>query len=364
MAAIQVQDRAGVEKNTAALNPSSISYEDTVLPTSPEEATSENKPEVESKKVSAGDKEREKSTEEKKTPKDKPCEHNSQEHSDEQKDSCEDNSKPESEAEVKDTPKADENRKNKTEEAKRKKNEAADRKNYENQVESKVVEPPSEQIEAVTKIQDVTQPLKQEVKDDHKEATSENKPEVESKKVSAGDKEREKSTEEKKTPKDKPCEHNSQEHSDEQKDSCEDNSKPESEAEVKDTPKADENRKNKTEEAKRKKNEAADRKNYENQVESKVVEPPSEQIEAVTKIQDVTQPLKQEVKDDHSGTQLKSLEAKPEEKTEATLAPTVIAPEDNMQTTHAGPRYGTSISVQNEHGEMHHVTPTVALMKG
>ncbi|KAL5011201.1 hypothetical protein ScPMuIL_011716 [Solemya velum] len=65
-----------------------------------------------------------------------------------------------------------------------------------------------------------------------------------------------------------------------------------------------------------------------------------------------------------SGTQLKSLEAKPEEKNEATLAPTVIAPEDNMQTTHAGPRYGTSISVQNEHGEMHHVTPTVALMKG
>ncbi|KAL5011230.1 hypothetical protein ScPMuIL_011689 [Solemya velum] len=124
-----------------------------------------------------------------------------------------------------------------------------------------------------------------------KEATSENKPEVESKKVSA---------EEKKTPKDKPCEHNSQEHSDEQKDSCEDNSKPESEAEVKDTPKADENRKNKTEEAKRKKNQAADRKNYENQVESKVVEPPSEQIEAVTKIQDVTQPLKQEMKDDHS----------------------------------------------------------------
>ncbi|KAL5015597.1 hypothetical protein ScPMuIL_007319, partial [Solemya velum] len=63
------------------------------------------------------------------------------------------------------------------------------------------------------------------------------------------------------------------------------------------------------------------------------------------------------------GTQLKSLEAKPEEKTEATLAPTVIAPEDNMQTIHAGPRYSASISVQNEHGEMHHVTPTVALMK-
>ncbi|KAL5020779.1 hypothetical protein ScPMuIL_002140 [Solemya velum] len=146
-------DRAGVEKNTAALNPSSISHEDTVLPTSPEEATSENKPEVESKKVSAGDKEREKSTEEKKSPKDKPCEHKSQEHSDEQKDSCEDNYKPEPEAEVKDTPKADENRKNKTEEEKRKKTETADRKNNENQVESKVVEPPSEQIE----IQGVTQ---------------------------------------------------------------------------------------------------------------------------------------------------------------------------------------------------------------
>ncbi|KAL5015630.1 hypothetical protein ScPMuIL_007288, partial [Solemya velum] len=79
---------------------------------------------------------------------------------------------------------------------------------------------------------------------------------------------------------------------------------------------------------------------------------------------DVTQPLKQEVKDDHSGTQLKSLEAKPEEKTEATLAPSVIAPEDNMQTIHAGPRYGASISVQNEHGEMHHGIQTVALMKG
>ncbi|KAL5017764.1 hypothetical protein ScPMuIL_005152, partial [Solemya velum] len=63
------------------------------------------------------------------------------------------------------------------------------------------------------------------------------------------------------------------------------------------------------------------------------------------------------------GTQLKSLEAKPEEKTEATLAPTVIAPEDNMQTIHAGPRYGASISVQNEHGEMHHGIQTVALMK-
>ncbi|KAL5007838.1 hypothetical protein ScPMuIL_016644 [Solemya velum] len=31
------------------------------------------------------------------------------------------------------------------------------------------------------------------------------------------------------------------------------------------------------------------------------------------------------------GTQLKSLEAKPEEKTEATLAPTVIAPEEDIQ---------------------------------
>ncbi|KAL5017680.1 hypothetical protein ScPMuIL_005238 [Solemya velum] len=131
----------------------------------PEEATSEVKPEVESKKVSAGEEEREKSTKEKVTPKDEPCEHKSQEHSDEQKDSCEDNS--ESEAEVKDTSKTDENRKNKTEEEKRKKNEAAERKKYENQAESKVVEPLSEQIEAVTKIQDVTQPLKQEVKDDH-----------------------------------------------------------------------------------------------------------------------------------------------------------------------------------------------------
>ncbi|KAL5011350.1 hypothetical protein ScPMuIL_009901 [Solemya velum] len=157
MISLNIAYRAGVEKNTAALNPSSISHEDTVLPTSPEEATSENKPEVESKKLSAGEEEREKSTEEKVTQKDEPCEHNSQEHSDEQKYSCEDNSKPESEAEVKDTSKADENRKNKTEEAKRKKNEAADRKNYEKQVESKVVEPPSEQIEAVTKIQGGTQ---------------------------------------------------------------------------------------------------------------------------------------------------------------------------------------------------------------
>ncbi|KAL5009426.1 hypothetical protein ScPMuIL_013490 [Solemya velum] len=145
------------------------------------------------------------------------------------------------------------------------------------------------------------------------EATSEVKPEVESKKVSAGEEEREKSTKEKVTPKDEPCEHKSQEHSDEQKDSCEDNYKPESEAEVKDTSKADENRKNKTEEAKRKKNEAADRKNYENQVESKVVEPPSEQIEI------------------QGGTQLKSLRAKPDEvEDEATPATTIVISPDGV----------------------------------
>ncbi|KAL5020715.1 hypothetical protein ScPMuIL_002204 [Solemya velum] len=149
------------------------------------------------------------------------------------------------------------------------------------------------------------------------EATSEVKPEVESKKVSAGEEEREKSTKEKVTQKDEPCEHKSQEHSDEQKDSCEDNYKPESEAEVKDTSKADENRKNKTEEAKRKKNEAADRKNYEKQVESKVVEPSSEQIEAVTKIQ--------------GGTQLKSLRAKPDEvEDEATPATTIVISPDGV----------------------------------
>ncbi|KAL5012591.1 hypothetical protein ScPMuIL_011142 [Solemya velum] len=198
------------------------------MSTTPEEATSENKPEVESKKLSAGEekernpqRKRKNKTEEAKRKKNEAADRKNYENQVEskvveppseqieavtkiQEEATSENKpeveskKPESEAEVKDTPKADENRKNKTEEAKRKKNEAADRKNYENQVESKVVEPPSEQIEAVTKIQDVTQPLKQEMKDDHKEATSENKPEVESKKVSAGDKEKEKSTEERK----------------------------------------------------------------------------------------------------------------------------------------------------------------------
>ncbi|KAL5009550.1 hypothetical protein ScPMuIL_011855 [Solemya velum] len=63
------------------------------------------------------------------------------------------------------------------------------------------------------------------------------------------------------------------------------------------------------------------------------------------------------------GTQLKSLEAKPEKKTEVTLAPTVIAPEETaeiIKTTDADPsiQHGASISVQTGHGD------SVALVKG